>query len=114
MHFWKLRSIASLPQCHPACVFPHRLLLGPGRGDATGSYRPDAVDLTQSVRRRLNNVEYFLAERAQEFLGVGRANASDRAGREVFLDAVGRGRGRRAQEPRLELLSVCSIVDPFA
>ena len=94
--------------------FPHRLLLGPGRGDATGSYRTDAVDLTQSVRRRLNNVEHFLAERAQEFLGVGRANASDHAGREVLLDAVGRGRRRCAQEPRLELLAVRSIVDPFA
>src|SRR5262245_42428687 len=94
--------------------FPHRLLLGPGRGDATGSYRPDAVDLTQSVRRRINNVEHFLAERAQEFLGVGRANASDHAGRKVFLDALGGGRRRCAQEPRLELLSVCSIVDPFA
>src|ERR1700738_4855851 len=81
--------------------FPHRLLLGPGRGDATSSYRPDAVDLAQSVRRRLNNVEHFLAERAQEFLGVGRANAPDHAGRKVFLDAVGRGRRRCAQEPRL-------------
>src|SRR6476660_8853790 len=63
---------------------------------------------------RLNNVEHFLAERAQEFLGVGRANASDHAGREVLLDAVGRGRGRCPQEPRLELLAVRSIVDPFA
>ena len=65
------------------------------------------------VRRRLNNVEHLLAEGAQELLGVGRANAPDHAGREVLLDAVGRGRGRCAQEPRLELLAVCSIVDPF-
>ena len=70
--------------------FQHRLLLGPGSRDAAGAYPTDAVDLTQSVRRRLNNVEYFLAERAQEFLGVGRANASDPAGREVLPDAVGR------------------------
>jgi hypothetical protein len=33
---------------------------------------------------------------------------------EVFLDAIG-GRGwRRAQEPRLELLAMGSVVDPFA
>ena len=75
--------------------------------------RTDAVNLTQSVRRRLNNIEHPLAEGAQELLGVGRADASNHAGGEVLLDAVGRGRGRCAQEPRLELLAVCSIVDPF-
>ena len=57
--------------------FPDRLLLGPGSGDAAGSYPTDAVDLTQSVRRRLDNVEHLLAKGAQELLGVGRANASD-------------------------------------
>jgi len=49
-----------------------------------------------------------------ELLRVGRADAPDHAGREVLLNAVGRGRGRCAQEPRLELLAVGSIVDPFA
>jgi hypothetical protein len=43
----------------------------------------------------------------------GRADAPDHAGREVLLDAVGRGRGRRSQK-RLELLAVRPIVDPFA
>src|SRR6266446_10562962 len=91
--------------------FPHRLLLGPGSGDAAGSYRTDAVDLTQSVRPRLNNVEHLVAEGAQELLGVGRADAPDHAGREVLLDAIGRGRGRCAQERRFELLAVCPIID---
>ena len=57
---------------------------------------------------------HLLGEGAQELPGVGRPDAPDHAGREVLLDAVGRGRGRCAQEPRLELLAVCPIVDPFA
>ena len=69
--------------------FPHRLLLGPGSGDAAGSYRTDTFDLAQAIRRRLNNVEHLLAEGAQELLGVGRADARDHTGREVLLDTVG-------------------------
>jgi hypothetical protein len=53
-----------------------------------GAYPTDAVDLTQSVRCRLNNVEHLLAKGAQELLGVGRADASDHAGGQVLLDAV--------------------------
>ena len=40
----------------------------------------DAVNLTQSVRRRLNNVKHLLAEGAQKPPGVGRADASDHSG----------------------------------
>src|SRR6185312_11904986 len=58
---------------------------------------------SRRVRCRLDNIEHLLAEDAQELLGVGRTNAADHAGREVLLDAVGRGRGRCPQEPRLEL-----------
>ena len=94
--------------------FPHRLLLGPGGENAGGANRADAVDLAQSVRRCLDDVEHLLAERAHELLGVDRAHAADHAGREVLLDAVGRSRGRGAQEPRLELLAVGAVVDPFA
>ena len=93
---------------------PHGLLFRPRRLDPLPSYRPDAVNLTQPFRRRINNVEHLLAEGAQELLGVGRADAPDHAGRQILLYAVGRGRGRCAQEPRLELLAVCPIVDPFA
>ena len=83
--------------------FPHRLLLGPGSGDAAGSHRPDAIDLTQPVRRRLDNVEHLLTEGAQEFSSVGRANAPDHAGREVLLDTVDRSRRRCPQETRIKL-----------
>jgi hypothetical protein len=63
----------------------------------------------QPVGRRLNNVEHLLAEGAQELLGVGRADARIMPDERYFsmpLDAVGRGRGRCAQKPRLELLVV--------
>jgi hypothetical protein len=75
---------------------------------------PDAIDLAQLVRRRLDDVEYLLAESAHELLRISRPHAPDHAGREVLLDPVGRGRGRCAQEPGLELLAVCPIADPFA
>ena len=42
---------------------------------------------------------------AHELLGVNWANAPDHARREVLLDAVGRGRGRCAQETRFKLLA---------
>jgi hypothetical protein len=53
-------------------------------------------------------VEHLLAESAHELLCVDRTNSPDHAGREVLLDAFGGRRGRRAQEPRLELLLRCS------
>ena len=93
---------------------PHRLLLGPGGENAGGANRPDAVDLAQPVRRRLDDVEHLLAEGAHELLGVNGPNAPDHAGREVLLDAVGRSRGRCAQEASFELLAVGAVVDPFA
>src|SRR5262249_39207775 len=56
----------------------------------------------------------FLAKGANQLLGVDRSHATDHAGRQVFFDAVGRSRHRCAQEPRLELLAVGAVVDPFA
>ena len=94
--------------------FPHRLLLGPGGENAGSANRPDPVDLAQPVRGCLDDVEYLLAKGAHELLCVNRANAPDHAGREVLLDAVGRGRGRCAQKTRFELLAVGAVVDPFA
>ena len=94
--------------------FPHRFLLGPRGKDAGGAHRADALDLPQPVRRCLDDVEYLLAKRADQFLGVNRADTADHAGCEVFLDAAGGGRRRRAQKPRLELLAMGAVVDPFA
>ena len=51
-----------------------------------------AVDLTQTVRGYLDDVENLFAKGAHELLSVNRTNASDPAGREVLLDAVGRTR----------------------
>jgi DNA-binding FrmR family transcriptional regulator len=76
--------------------------------------RPDAVDLAQPIRCGLDDFEHFLAKGANELLGVDRSHTPDHAGREVFFDAVGRSRRRCAQEPRLELLAVGTVVDPFA
>ena len=94
--------------------FSHRLLLGPRGQDAGGPHTADALDLPQPVGRRLDDVEHLVAERADQLLGVDRADAADHAGCEIFFDAVG-GCGRRgAQEPRLELLAVGAVVDPVA
>ena len=65
-----------------------RLLLGPGSRDAAGSYRADAVHLPQAIRLRLDDVEYLVAEGAQELLRVDRTNAADRSRGEVLLDAL--------------------------
>ena len=94
--------------------FPHRLLLGPGCENASSANPPDPIDLAQPIRRCLNDVEHLLAEGTHEFLGIDGSHAPDHAGREVFLDAVGRIGQRGAQKPRFELLTVGSIVDPFA
>jgi hypothetical protein len=51
---------------------------------------------------------------AHELFGINGANPTDHAGTEVFLDAVGRSRGRCAQEAGFELLAVGAVVDPFA
>jgi len=40
------------------------------------------------------------------------ANAPDHPGGEVFLDAIGRSRGRCAQKPGFELLTVGAVIDP--
>ena len=47
------------------------------------------------------------------FLRVDRTDAADHPGPEVLLDPVDRGRRRRAQEVRLELLAMGAVVDPF-
>jgi hypothetical protein len=56
-------------------------MLGPGGHDAAGSYRTDAVNFSHSVGRRLDDVEYLLAEGAHELLGINGANTPDHAGR---------------------------------
>ena len=94
--------------------FPNGLLFGPGGENAGRANRPDTVDLAQPIRSGLYDFEHLLAKGANEFFGVDRPHAADHAGREVFFDAVGRSWWRCAQEPRLELLTMGAVVDPFA
>src|ERR1019366_2467828 len=89
------------------------LLFGPGVCDALGAHQTNASHLAQPVGLSLDDIEDLLAERLDHLLGVDRTDATDHAGAEVFLDAVNRRRGRRAQKARLELLAMGVIVDPF-
>src|SRR6516162_3536275 len=80
--------------------FAHGLLFRPSGENAGRTNRPDAIDLAQSIRGGLDDVENLLAEGAYQLLGVDRPHAADHAGREVSFDAVGRRRSRGAQEAR--------------
>src|SRR5262252_4707726 len=92
----------------------HDLLFGPGRRDTAGPHWTDAIDLTQAVGFRLDNVEYFVAENPHQLLGVDRTDAADHPGAEIFLDPVDCARCRCAQEAGLELLAVNAVIYPFA
>src|SRR5215470_16682045 len=94
--------------------FPHGLLFGPSRENASRANRPDTVDLAQPIRCGLYDFEHILTKGANEFFGVDRSHAPDHAGRKVFFDAVGRSWRQCAQEPRLELLAMGAVVNPFA
>src|SRR6266496_5240437 len=90
------------------------LLLGPGRRDAAGSHRTDAIHLPQAIRLRLDDIEHLVAEGAQELLGIDWAYATDHSGSDILLDALDR-RGRRGfEEPGFKLLTVGAVVDPAA
>ena len=92
----------------------HDLLLGPGVRDPLGTHRADARHLAQPLGFRLYRVEHLLPEGPDQLLGVDRADATDHAGAEIFLDAVDRCRRRGLQKPGLELLAMGAVVDPFA
>src|SRR6266516_651999 len=90
------------------------LLLGPGRRDAAGSHRTDAIHLPQAIRLRLDDIEHLVAKGAQELLGIDWAYATDHSRGQVLLDALDR-RGRRGfEEPGFKLLTVGAVVDPVA
>ncbi len=74
-----VRAVGLVDAYRPGCAdavavredhdFPHCLLLGPGGENAGSANRADAIDPAQSVRRRLDDVEYPLTEGPQELLG---------------------------------------------
>ena len=56
---------------------PDDLLLGPGVRDAFGSNRADARHLSKPIRLGLDDVEDFLTEGLDHFLGIDRPDAPD-------------------------------------
>ena len=74
----------------------------------------NARHFAKAIRLGLDDVEDLLPEGLDHLLGVDRADASDHPGAQIFLDPVDRTRRRGLQKPRLELLTVGAIVDPFA
>jgi hypothetical protein len=107
---WRRSSIAALLAGHE----PNRTRVqqaqepaAPGPGRAS-----DAVDLLQALGPLRVDTEHRLAERPGQFLGVDRPDALDHAGGEVLLDALGRGRRRRAEEVATKLYAVRPVNDP--
>ena len=93
---------------------PHDLLLGPSVRDPFGSNRADARHLAKPIGLGLDDVEDLLSEGLDHLLGIDRPDAADHPGAQVFLDPVDCARGRGLEKPRLELLTVGAIIDPFA
>ena len=89
------------------------LLLGPGVRHAPGAHRTNPRHLAQPIRLGLDHVENLVAKRADQLLGVDRADPPDHAGAEIFFDAVYRSRRRGLQKPRLELLAMGPVVNPL-
>src|SRR6266568_615983 len=81
-----------------------------GRAD----YKVRKASFGKYFRLRLDDVEYLLAEGAQELLRVDRANAADHSRGEVLLDAFGRRWRGGLEEAGFELLAVSAVVDPAA
>src|SRR5262249_26391777 len=91
-----------------------RLLLRPRFDDPRRAHWPDALQLPQPFGRRFDDVEDLPAEGAYQLVRVNRSDATDHAGGKVLLYAIGRGRSRGAQEPRLELRAMSAVVNPLA
>src|SRR5271165_2483058 len=87
-------------------------LLGPGGNYALGATRAYALDLAQTPRRGLDDIEDFVAERLNKPLGIDRADASDHARGKVFLHALDRGGLRGFQKLRAKLEPVRSVILP--
>jgi hypothetical protein len=93
---------------------PDDLLLRPGVRDPFGSNRADAGNLAKPIGLGLDDVEDLVSEGFDHLLGVDRADAADHPRAQIFLDPVDRARRRGLQKPRLELLTVSAVVNPFA
>jgi hypothetical protein len=92
----------------------HGLLLGPARGDLSGSELADPGHLPQFFGTGLDDFEGRFAENADDPLCELGTNAACHAGAEVLLDAFGRRRWGGFQQIGLELKAMRSIREPDA
>ena len=92
----------------------HRPLLAPGGRDPPGEAAPDARHLAQALRLALDHLEHLIAERADQLLGHGAADALDHARAEIRLDALERVRRHRDQGAGAELQAVARAGLPRA
>ena len=92
----------------------HHLLIRPGGGDAAGPHPANPRHLTQALGRLLDHLQYLRPEGGHQLAGIDRADAADHARAQVFLDPLGRGGRRGAQEGGLELLAVLAAIHPGA
>lgn len=74
----------------------------------------DPGQLTQSLGRLLDHVEYLVPERPDQGLGEDRSDAADHARAKIALHALQAGRRHRLEEGRLELRSMIAIIHPKA
>ena len=82
--------------------------------DPFGSNRADARHLAKPIGLGLDDVVDLLSEGLDHLLGVDRPDAPDHAGAQISFNPVDRTRRRGLEKPRLELLTVSAIIDPFA
>ena len=90
-----------------------QLLVRPGRGNPVGPLRTDPLDLAQTRRTGLDDVEDVRAEQADHPRGIDRTDASDHAGAEIFFDTFDRRGGGGLQEACTELQPMGPVVYPF-
>ena len=106
------RADAVLVEEHHDLADP--LLVRPGRGDPVGPLRTDPLDLAQTRRIGLDDVEHVRAEQPHHAPGISRTDTPDHAGAEIFFDAFDRRGGGDLQETRAELQPMGPVVGPFA
>ena len=92
----------------------HGLLFGPARHDLRGSPRADAGDLGEALGMGFDDVEGRFAERSDDALGHGGADAPHLAECEILLDSVRAGRRRGLEDVGLELEPMSPVADPGA
>ena len=91
---------------------PNHLLPGPAGDDPFRALRTNPGHLTQAIGLLLDDVEHSFAKGAYELLRIDRADATDHAGAEIFLDPLDRRRCRSLQERGSELDAVGAVIDP--